>query len=108
MIKKINFKNKIFRKKELKQLVYEAFINYGIIRSSLLADDIKNLGKFLQEIQPNLMTSVPRALEKVFAKINNGIEEASFVKKIIGKKALKRALHKDPLASKNLVDKFIE
>ena len=44
MIKKINFKNKIFRKKELKQLVYEAFINYGIIRSSLLADDIKNLG----------------------------------------------------------------
>jgi len=44
MIKKINFKNKIFRKKELKQLVYEAFINYGIIRSSLLADEIKDLG----------------------------------------------------------------
>ena len=44
MIKKINFKNKIFRKKELKQLVYEAFINYGITRSSLLADEIKNLG----------------------------------------------------------------
>ena len=44
MIKKINFKNKIFRKKELKQLVYDAFTNYGIIRSSLLADEIKNLG----------------------------------------------------------------
>jgi DNA-directed RNA polymerase subunit beta' len=44
MIKKINFKNKIFRKKELKQVIYEAFINYGIIRSSLLADEIKDLG----------------------------------------------------------------
>ena len=44
MIKKIKFKNKIFRKKELKQVIYEAFINYGIIRSSVLADEIKDLG----------------------------------------------------------------
>ena len=44
MVKKITFKNKIFSKKELKQVVYEAFINYGIIRSCLLADEIKDLG----------------------------------------------------------------
>jgi long-chain acyl-CoA synthetase len=54
------------------------------------------------------MTSVPRALEKVFAKINNGIEEAKFFKKIIGKKALKRALEKDPLSSTNFIDKIFD
>jgi long-chain acyl-CoA synthetase len=88
------------------RMVMLYYISKGL--SIYFVDDIKNLGKFLQEIQPNLMTSVPRALEKVFAKINNGIEEASFVKKIIGKKALKRALDKDPLASKNFIDKFFD
>jgi DNA-directed RNA polymerase subunit beta' len=44
MVKKITFKNKIFSKKELKSVVYEAFTNYGITRSSLLADKMKEIG----------------------------------------------------------------
>ena len=44
MIKKIIFKNKIFSKKELKHVIYEAFTSYGIIRSCLLADELKELG----------------------------------------------------------------
>lgn len=44
MVKKINFKNKIFSKKELKQVVYESFTTYGIARAYLLADEIKDLG----------------------------------------------------------------
>jgi long-chain acyl-CoA synthetase len=88
------------------RMVMLYYISKGL--SIYFVDDIKNLGKFLQEIQPNLMTSVPRALEKVFAKINNGIEDANFCKKIIGKKALKRALEKDPLASKNFIDKIYD
>ena len=44
MVKKINFKNKIFSKKELKQVIYEAFTEYGIARTYLLADEIKDLG----------------------------------------------------------------
>lgn len=44
MLKKIKFKNKIFSKKELKHVIHEAFTNYGISRSSLLADEIKELG----------------------------------------------------------------
>ena len=44
MVKNIIFKNIIFRKKDLKYLIHEAFINYGISRSYLLADDIKELG----------------------------------------------------------------
>ena len=63
------------------RMVMAYYISKGL--SIYFVDDIKNLGKFLQEIQPNLMTSVPRALEKVFAKINNGIEDSNFCKKII-------------------------
>lgn len=44
MVKEIRFKNQIFSKKELKSTVYEAFINYGITRSCLLADEMKELG----------------------------------------------------------------
>jgi DNA-directed RNA polymerase subunit beta' len=44
MGKKIKFKNKIFNKKKLKEIVYDAFQNYGIRRSCSLADEIKNLG----------------------------------------------------------------
>ena len=44
MKKKIIFKNYIFSKKELKNVLYEAFINYGIRRASFLADEMKELG----------------------------------------------------------------
>ena len=44
MVKEITFKNKIFSKKELKSAIYEAFLNYGITRSCLLADEMKDLG----------------------------------------------------------------
>ena len=71
-------------------------------------DDIKLLGNYLKEVSPTLMTSVPRALEKVFAKINQGIETASFVKKIIGKLAIKRAINKDPRSPKNIFDKIFD
>jgi long-chain acyl-CoA synthetase len=88
------------------RMVMMYYISKGLTIN--FVDDIKNLGSFLKEIKPNLMTSVPRALEKVFARINNGIEEASFFKKIIGRKALKRALKKDPLTSKNFLDKIFD
>ena len=44
MVKKIKFKNQTFSKKELKQVIYEAFTNYGISRASELADEMKELG----------------------------------------------------------------
>ena len=44
MVKEITFKNQIFSKKELKSAVYDAFTNYGITRSCLLADEMKELG----------------------------------------------------------------
>ena len=44
MVKKIKFKNQTFSKKELKQVIYDAFTNYGIARASELADEMKELG----------------------------------------------------------------
>lgn len=72
------------------------------------ADDVKNVGHCLREFKPTLMTSVPRVLEKVFAKIEEGIDAGSFVKKIIGRAALKRAFAKDPHSSPNFLDKFFD
>ncbi len=59
-------------------------------------DDVKNLGNFLKEIKPNLMTSVPRMLEKVFARIKENANAAGLFKKILAKKAIARALAKNP------------
>jgi len=76
--------------------------------SIYFVDDIKSLGNYMKEVSPTLMTTVPRALEKVFAKINNGIDNNNFVKKAIGKLAIKTALNKAPLSSKTIFDKLFD
>ena len=44
MKKKIKFKNYILNKNELKNIISEAFTNYGIRCTSSLADEMKELG----------------------------------------------------------------
>ena len=44
MSKTVKFKNALFNKKELKNVIYTAFIDYGTARASYLADDLKELG----------------------------------------------------------------
>ena len=41
--KKMSFNNDVINKKKLQKLMYLTFQNYGIIRSSLIADQVKNL-----------------------------------------------------------------
>ena len=41
MSKTVKFKNSLFNKKELKNVIYTAFIDYGTARASYLADDLK-------------------------------------------------------------------
>ena len=40
---KIRFNNKIVNKRQLKDLMYRAFHNYGVVKSSIIADKVKNL-----------------------------------------------------------------
>lgn len=88
------------------RMVMMFYITQGI--SVYFADDIKNVGNLLREFRPTLMTTVPRLLEKVFIKIRDGIEEGSFLKKCLGRKALERALIKDPQSPKTLSDKVFD
>lgn len=44
MVNKIHYKNQIFSKKELKNVIYDAFTNYGIKRAAGLADELKEIG----------------------------------------------------------------
>jgi len=89
------------------RMVMLYYISCGV--SVYFVDDTKNIGNFLKEYRPNLMTTVPRVLEKVYAKIVNGIENGNFIKKFLGQKALKRALKKIPFSnSQSFQDKIID
>lgn len=68
------------------------YISTGI--SIYFADDIKNIGILMREVRPTLMTAVPRMLEKVFAKMKNKVDEASFIKRMIGNLAFTYAKNK--------------
>ena len=37
------FNNEVINKKKLQKFIYLTFHNYGVIRSSLIADKVKNL-----------------------------------------------------------------
>ncbi|MES2677667.1 MAG: long-chain fatty acid--CoA ligase [Pseudomonadota bacterium] len=65
------------------RMVIYFYISRGI--SIYFADDVKNVGTLLKEIKPTLITVVPRLLEKVLVKMQNGVNEANFLKKYIGK-----------------------
>ena len=88
------------------RMVMMFYISQGI--SVYFADDIKNVGNALRKVHPNIMTAVPRVLEKVFAKINEGVESSNPIKKFLGRKALKRALTKYTKDPKKLCDKIFE
>lgn len=88
------------------RMVMMFYISQGI--SIHFTDDIKNIGPSLKQVRPTLMTAVPRVLEKVFAKIQNNIDEASFLAKFLGQKAVNRALTKDVTSPQNILDKIFE
>jgi len=84
------------------RMVMLFYMSRGI--SINFVDDMNCLGNYLKEIRPTLMTSVPRMLEKVFAKIDAGVENGGFLKKFLGRRALKRALTKDVEEKRSFVD----
>jgi long-chain acyl-CoA synthetase len=88
------------------RMVMMFYISCGV--AVYFVDDVKNVGNLLKEISPNLMTTVPRLLEKVFNKIKENADQTSFVKKIIAKSAINRALKKDVSQKKNYLDKFFD
>ncbi len=71
------------------RMVMYFYVTRGI--SIYFADDTKKVGGLLKETNPTLITVVPRLLEKVYSKMQSGVAEASFIKKLIGKAAFNMA-----------------
>ncbi len=72
------------------------------------ADDVKNVGLLLKEVNPTVMTVVPRLLEKVYFKMKTKALEGNFIKKAIVTLAFYRAATKDPYDRITLFDKLLD
>jgi long-chain acyl-CoA synthetase len=72
------------------------------------ADDVKNVGVLLKEVNPTVMTVVPRLLEKVFFKMKLKAMVGSFLKKGLVRLAFHRATRKDPFEKPSLLDRVLD
>ena len=89
--------------------IFERMVSLFYISSGIsvyFCSDTKNIATDLKEVQPNLMTVVPRVLEKIFLRIKENVEQASFLRKLLAQAALQRALIKDPKSNKTVLDKI--
>lgn len=76
--------------------------------SIYFADDVKNVGILLKEVNPTVMTVVPRLLEKVFFKMKLKAIDGSFIKKGLVRLAFHRASTKDPFKNPSFLDKLLD
>lgn len=68
----------------------------------------KNVGVLLNEVNPTVMTVVPRLLEKVFFKMKLKAMEGNFIKQTLVRLAFYRATTKDPMTKFSLLDKVLD
>ena len=61
-----------------------------------VADDVKQVGVLLREVQPAVMSAVPRLIEKLHARIRSQISESVAIKRQLGKWALDLATREGP------------
>ena len=72
------------------------------------ADDVKNVGDLLKEVNPTVMTVVPRLLEKVFFKMKLKAMDGNIIKQGLVRLAFYRATTKDPYAKTCFVDTLLD
>lgn len=78
--------------------IFERMVMYYYLFNGVavyFVDDLKNIGAIVREVRPTIMTTVPRLLEKIYAKMKSTIEEERGLKRRIGLAALHRAENKD-------------
>lgn len=76
------------------RMVMSYYLMRGI--SVYFADDVKNVAKLLKEVKPQVMTAVPRFLDKIYTRMHERAAEAGGLKWLVAKAAFYRADHKDP------------
>lgn len=89
---------------------FERMVIYYYISTGtpiFFADQIKKVGELLRQVQPTVMTLVPRLLEKVYAKMHAQIDELSGIKKMLVSRAFAKAVSTQP-GSHSLIDKVYD
>lgn len=89
------------------RMVMSCYLSAGL--SVFFANDVKNVGNLLKEIKPDIMTVVPRVLEKIYTKMHENVASAKGIKRLIASVALYRANQKDPNSkSENFIDRLLK
>ncbi len=88
------------------RMVMHFYLSTGM--SVYFADDVKNVGNLLRDVQPTVMTVVPRLLEKVCFKMHKKAMEGNPAKQLIAMTAFHRAHQKEPYSPKSWLDKLLD
>jgi long-chain acyl-CoA synthetase len=88
------------------RMVMHFYLSTGM--SIFFADTVKNISTLLHEVQPTVMTVVPRLLEKVSVKMHSKAMRGNPVKKLIASIAFHRAYRLEPDRSKSWLDSLCD
>ncbi|MBT3784518.1 long-chain fatty acid--CoA ligase [bacterium] len=99
--------------------IFERTITLFYIASDIslyFVDDIQKTADYAREVQPHMMTVVPRILEKVYAKMFSKVEQAKGLARLLGKAAFSVATSEstgfrsifEPLLDRLIYQKFRE
>ena len=76
------------------RMVMSFYLSSGV--SVYFADDVKNVANLLKSLKPDVMTVVPRLLDKIYTKMHENVASAKGIKWVIGSLAFSHANRKDP------------
>ncbi len=76
------------------RMVMSFYLMRGI--SIYFADDVKSVGRLFKEVRPQVVTAVPRLLDKIYTKMHERAAQERGLKWLLAKAAFYRADHKDP------------
>lgn len=89
------------------RMVMSCYLSAGL--SVFFVNDVKNVGDLLKEIKPDIMTVVPRLLDKIYTKMHENVASAKGIKRLIASAAFYRANQKDPNSkSENFIDRLFK
>ena len=91
--------------------IFERMVMHFYLSQELsvyFADDVKNVGVLLKELNPTVMTVVPRLLEKVFFKMKRKALEGNVIKRALVNYAFHRAITHNPYDNKTMVDRLLD
>jgi len=88
------------------RMVMLFYLTQGV--SIYFVDDVLNIPKYLQQVRPNLFTTVPRLLEKMFNKIKQKSQQGNLLTRFLLKIALHKAKNFSPVNKKNFSDFILD